>query len=126
MLRWRVHSRSRRAPPLTPVIPTASASSAVACDPTLRKQEGDEKVDTGFDVHRSRAASALVAELLDSGSRRDPNGLTERQFWVFASPQPLAEKPWTTFMGRQISVPDMPEDSQKRLGLFDRQGPGCI
>jgi hypothetical protein len=29
-------------------------------------------------------------------------------------------------MGREISVPDMPEDSQKRLGLFDRQGPGCI
>jgi hypothetical protein len=40
--------------------------------------------------------------------------------------QPLAEKPWTTFMGRAISVPDMPEGSQKHLGLFDKRGPGQI
>jgi hypothetical protein len=52
--------------------------------------------------------------------------MTERQFWKFVTVQPLAEKPWTTFMGRAISVPDMPEASQKRLGLFDKQGPGQI
>ena len=52
--------------------------------------------------------------------------MTERQFWTFVTAQPLAEKPWTTFMGRAISVPDMPEDSRKCLGLFDKQGPGHI
>jgi hypothetical protein len=52
--------------------------------------------------------------------------MTERQFWNFATVQPLAEKPWTTFMGRTISVPDMPESSQKALGLFDKRGPGHI
>ncbi len=43
--------------------------------------------------------------------------MTERQFWNFAALQPLAEKPWTTFMGRVINVPDMPQDAQKKLGL---------
>jgi hypothetical protein len=52
--------------------------------------------------------------------------MTERQFWKFVTVQPLAEKPWTTFMGRSISVPDMPEGSQKQLGLFDKRGPGHI
>jgi hypothetical protein len=52
--------------------------------------------------------------------------MTERQFWKFVTVQPLSEKPWTTFMGRVISVPDMPETSQRRLGLFDKQGPGQI
>ena len=52
--------------------------------------------------------------------------MNERQFWNFVSVQPLAEKPWTSFMGRSINVPDMPERSQKHLGLFDNQGPGHI
>jgi len=43
--------------------------------------------------------------------------MTERQFWMFAAMQPLAEKPWLSYMGRMISVPDMPEASQKQLGL---------
>jgi len=51
--------------------------------------------------------------------------MTERQFWKFVSVQPLAEKPWATYMGRAISVPDMPEGSQRSLGLFERQ-PGQI
>jgi hypothetical protein len=39
------------------------------------------------------------------------NGVTEivmkeRQFWNFAFLQPPAEKPWTTFMGRPVRVPD--------------------
>src|SRR5436305_13360129 len=28
--------------------------------------------------------------------------MQERQFWNFAALQPVAEKPWTTFMGRLI------------------------
>ena len=52
--------------------------------------------------------------------------MTERQFWNFVSVQPLAEKPWTTYMGRPIEVPDMPEGSQKNIGIFDKSGPGQI
>ena len=52
--------------------------------------------------------------------------MTERQFWNFVSVQPLAEKPWTSYMGRPIYVPDMPEGSQKHIGLFDKRGPGQI
>ena len=50
----------------------------------------------------------------------------ERQFLNLAALQPLAEKPWTTFMGRPIYVSDMPVDAQKCLGVFDKQGPGTI
>jgi hypothetical protein len=52
--------------------------------------------------------------------------MTERQFWNFAQLQPVAEKPWTTFMGRAIHVPDMPVDAQKQLGIFDKRNPGAI
>jgi hypothetical protein len=52
--------------------------------------------------------------------------MNERQFWSFVSVQPLAEKPWTSYMGRLLHVIDMPEDSQKRLGLFDKRGAGTI
>jgi hypothetical protein len=52
--------------------------------------------------------------------------MTERQFWKFVTAQPLAEKPWTTFMGRLLNVPDMPESIQKSLGLFDKRTPGQI
>jgi hypothetical protein len=52
--------------------------------------------------------------------------MNERQFWNFAGLQPLAEKPWVTFMGRQVRVPNMPLDAQKCLGVFDPQGPGII
>lgn len=48
--------------------------------------------------------------------------MTERQFWNFAGLQPVAEIPWTAFMGRQISVPDMPESVQRRLGIFRPSG----
>jgi hypothetical protein len=59
------------------------------------------------------------------------NGVTqiamkERQFWILAGLQPVAEKPWTTFMGRPILVADMPVDAQKCLGIFDKQSPGNI
>jgi hypothetical protein len=52
--------------------------------------------------------------------------MNERQFWNFVSVQPVAEKPWTTFMGRLLHVKDMPTDSQKCLGLFDKRTPGSI
>jgi hypothetical protein len=52
--------------------------------------------------------------------------MRELQFWNFAQLQPVAEKPWATFMGRMISVPDMPVEAQKYLGIFDKRSPGAI
>ncbi len=52
--------------------------------------------------------------------------MSERQFWNFAQLQPPAEKPWTSFMGRPISVPDMPEAARKNLGLFEPQLAGAV
>ena len=52
--------------------------------------------------------------------------MSERQFWNFAQLQPIAEKPWVSFMGRSLSVPNMPEDAQKCLGLIDKRRPGMI
>ena len=52
--------------------------------------------------------------------------MKERQYWNFAALQPVSEKPWSTFMGRLVTVPDMPEDAQKRLGIFDQRSPGTI
>jgi hypothetical protein len=52
--------------------------------------------------------------------------MNERQFWNFAQLQPPAEKPWITFMGRNLRVPEMPEAAQKSLGIFDEISPGRI
>jgi len=52
--------------------------------------------------------------------------MTERQFWIFAQLQPVAEKPWVTFMGRPLRVPEMPEDAQKCLGIFNKTTAGTI
>jgi hypothetical protein len=52
--------------------------------------------------------------------------MNEQQFWNFSQLQPVAEKPWTTFMGRMIRVPDMPIEAQKHLGVFDKSSPGAI
>ena len=52
--------------------------------------------------------------------------MNERQFWNFAQLQPIAEKPWITFMGRPVRVPNMPEDAQKCLGIYNKQLPGVI
>ena len=46
--------------------------------------------------------------------------MNERQFWNFAQLQPPAEKPWVTFMGRNICVPDRPAAVQKNLGIVDK------
>ena len=52
--------------------------------------------------------------------------MSERQFWNFAGLQPVAEKPWITFMGRLVRVPKMPESAQRCLGIYDKLGPGSI
>ena len=52
--------------------------------------------------------------------------MSERQFWNFALLQPVAEKPWVTFMGRQVRVPNMPEDAQRRLGIYEKTGADAI
>jgi hypothetical protein len=80
--------------------------------------------DAMFTDREQVRLSALSSWVLDQGVTEIV--MTERQFWKFASVQPVAEKPWVTFMGRSISVPDMPEASQKRLGLFEKCGPGHI
>jgi len=52
--------------------------------------------------------------------------MSERQFWNFALLQPVAEKPWVTFMGRQLRVPGMPVEAQKSLGIFENAGTTAI
>ena len=52
--------------------------------------------------------------------------MTERQFWNFAQLQPIAEKPWVSFMGRPLLVPSMPEGAQRHLGIYDTRQPGVI
>ena len=52
--------------------------------------------------------------------------MSEKQFWTFAALQPVAEKPWVTYMGRRLRVPKMPEEAQKCLGIDDKAGPGAI
>ena len=52
--------------------------------------------------------------------------MNERQFWNFVLLQPIAEKPWVTFMGRQLRVPAMPESAQKTLGIFDNSVPAAV
>jgi hypothetical protein len=80
--------------------------------------------DTMFrDPERSRL-SMLRSWVLDNEVTEIE--MKEQQFWNFAQLQPVAEKPWTTFMGRTICVPDMPLDAQKQLGVFDKRSPGAI
>ena len=52
--------------------------------------------------------------------------MSERQFWNFALLQPIAEKPWVSFMGRPLLVPNMPEGAQRHLGIYDTRQPGVI
>ena len=39
---------------------------------------------------------------------------------------PVAEKPWVSFMGRPLLVPNMPESAQRHLGIYDNRQPGII
>jgi len=75
------------------------------------------------DAEQSRL-SALSSWVLDHEVTEIE--MNERQFWNFAKLQPLAEKPWTTYMGRHIYVPNMPVEAQKCLGIFDSRQPGVI
>ncbi len=80
--------------------------------------------DTMFsDPERSRL-TMLRTWVLDHGVTEIE--MSERQFWNFAHLQPIAEKPWATFMGRVIRVPDMPVEAQKNIGIFDKLSPGAI
>ncbi len=80
--------------------------------------------ETMFTGREQPRLSALQNWVLDN--RVTEIEMSERQFWSFVSVQPLAEKPWTTYMGRLLHVVDMPEDSQRCLGLFDSRAAGRI
>src|SRR5690348_4936210 len=75
------------------------------------------------DAEQSRLSS-LRTWVLDQGVTEIE--MSERQFWNFAALQPVAEKPWVTFMGRLITVSDMPQEAQKHLGIFNKNSPGMI
>jgi hypothetical protein len=76
-----------------------------------------------IDAERSRFGM-LRTWVLDNGVTEIV--MKELQFWNFSQLQPVAEKPWTTFMGRTISVPDMPVEAQKYLGIFDKSEVGTV
>jgi hypothetical protein len=80
--------------------------------------------DSMFRNPEQSRLSALRTWVLEHGVTEI--GMNEQQFWNFAQLQPVAEKPWTTFMGRMIRVDDMPADAQKRLGIFDSRNSGAI
>jgi len=75
------------------------------------------------DVEQSRL-TMLRAWVLDNEVTEIE--MTERQFWNLAQLQPAAEKPWVTFMGRLLRVPNMPDCAQKQLGIYDSRLPGGI
>jgi hypothetical protein len=80
--------------------------------------------DTMFRNPEQSRLSSLRSWVLDHGVTEIE--MKEQQFWNFAQLQPVAEKPWTTFMGRVIRVADMPVEAQKQLGIFDSRNPGAI
>ena len=80
--------------------------------------------ETMFAGREQPRLSALQSWILENGITEIE--MNERQFWSFASVQPLAEKPRTTYMGRILHVIDMPEETQRCLGLFDKRSPGNI
>jgi hypothetical protein len=80
--------------------------------------------DTMFSDPEKSRFTVLRSWVLDNGVTEID--MKEKQFWNFAALQPVAEKPWTSYMGRVINVPDMPEDAQKKLGIFNKNSPGVI
>ena len=80
--------------------------------------------DTIFNEREQPRLSMLQNWVLDQNVSEIV--MTERQFWKFVTVQPLAEKPWPTYMGRPIRVPDMSEVIQKNLGLFAAPGDHVI
>ena len=67
-----------------------------------------------FDAEQSRL-SLLRNWVLDNAVTEIE--MNEKQYWNFAQLQPVAEKPWITFMGRSIRVTDMPEAARLSLGF---------
>ena len=107
-------------------MPNHRAAKDAACEAASGREHIDEEGIAGkmfVEAEQSRL-TMLRAWVLDQGVTEIE--MSERQFWNFAGLQPLAEKPWVTFMGRQVRVPNMPLDAQKCLGVFDPQGPGVI
>jgi hypothetical protein len=87
--------------------------------PRRKRNSMKKSIPESMFVGREQARlSMLQSWVLDNGVTAIV--MKERQFWNFVSLQPPAEKPWSTFMGRSIYVPDMPDEAQKRLGIFDR------
>src|SRR5580704_450691 len=111
---------SRRSPFRKTATSVFAAEQRLQRNQPLRKQSMRKPLpETMFnDPERSRL-TMLRAWVLDNDVTEIE--MKERQFWNFAHLQPLAEKPWTTFMGRAICVPDMPLDAQKHLGVFDKR-----
>jgi hypothetical protein len=103
-----------------PIVAAKDAARKIGTGVLSMKKALPEKM---FVNDQSRLGS-LRAWVLDEGVTEIE--MNERQFWNFAALQPAAEKPWVTFMGRQLRVPNMPEDAQKCLGIYDPQRPGAI
>ena len=80
--------------------------------------------DAMFKTQEQSRLSVLRAWVLENGVTEIE--MKEQQFWNFAQLLPVAEKPWSTFMGRMIRVADMPVDAQKQLGIFDSRNVGAI
>lgn len=92
----------------------------------LGKRIIDEEDFARYDVHKSRPKPPHHAPKLGARSGSQRNRDDRKAILEFAQLQPVAEKPWTTFMGRVIRVPDMPIEAQKQLGIFDKRAPGAI
>jgi hypothetical protein len=101
-------------------LPDGTADGFTDQESPLRKSLPDKMFT---DAEQSRL-SALRSWVLDQEVTEIE--MSERQFWNFAQLQPVAEKPWVTFMGRQVYVPNMPEGVQRQLGIFDTRSPGTI
>jgi len=76
----------------------------------------DEKSPAGQDVSRRSGPPVVAAQRVLDNAVTEID-MSEKQFWNFAQLQPVAEKPWITFMGRTIRVTDMPEAARLSLGF---------
>jgi hypothetical protein len=107
-------------PPSTTRRPALTALSPTDVEENMRKSLPEQMF---VDPEKSRL-TMLRSWVLDHQVTEIE--MNERQFWNFAALQPVAERPWTTFMGRLITVSDMPQEAQKQLGLFNKNSPGMI
>ena len=94
--------------------------------PQSQKERSYEESSAKHDVHRPEQSRLTMLRTWVLDNEVTEIEMKERQFWNFAQLQPVAEKPWVTFMGRVIWVPDMPIEAQKHLGVSDTRSPGAI